>query len=480
MQPIRFLLFLLFFILVPSNAAFSQNENSNSYNCFSVLIGKKATIDGSVMLAHNEDDGGDRIVNWYKVPKKKHLTKDSIQLKRGFKIPQVAKTNEYLWLEIPELEFSDSYFNEYGLVVASNNCRSREDQAELENGGIGYWLRRLMVERAKSAREAVLLAGNLIESIGYSASGRTYCIADSKETWMLSAVKGKHWVAQRIPDNQIAIIPNYYTITKVDLSDTKNFLGSKDLIEYAIKRGWYRPDEGNFNFRKAYSNQNNIQSITNKARHWVSINALSKKQYGIDDEFPFSFVPKKKLSLQDVFFVLRLHYKASEKTPFEVDVTKSPHHQKVMSICSNTNQYGLVAQLRTDMPSEIGNVLWLAPRRPCSQEFIPIYSGILNVPKKYSVYDEEKALINHFNKINNFKTYSKNQAYMRFDKKAKTVDTDYKKVIEKLDKKRIKRENKLLKRQKLVEKKFLKKWNKNPDKAKKCLTKYSKKALRKA
>jgi len=58
---------------------------------------------------------------------------------------------------------------------------------------------------------------------------------------MLSVVNGKHWVAQRVPDEHIAIIPNYYTITTVDLSDTMNYYGSDDLVEYAIIKRWYNP-----------------------------------------------------------------------------------------------------------------------------------------------------------------------------------------------------------------------------------------------
>ncbi|HIP47698.1 MAG TPA: hypothetical protein EYG92_01880 [Lutibacter sp.] len=481
MQIISIKFYLFTVLLFLTFNATSQSNDSDSFNCFSVLIGKEASIDGSVLLAHNEDDGGDRVVNWYKVPNQKHNSAiDSIQLKREHSIAQAKQTYAYLWLEIPELEFSDSYFNEQGLIIASDNCRSREDQAELTNGGIGYWLRRLMVERAKTAREAVELAGNIIETVGYASSGRTYSIADANETWMLSVVNGKHWVAQRVPDNHVAIIPNYYTITQVDLSDTANFLGSRDLITYAIERGWYNPKEGPFNFRKAYSNQKNLSHIGNKARLWVSINALSKKQYGIDDDFPFSFVPKKKIALQDVFKVLRNHYQGTENTFLDANYSGTPHMQKVMSVCSNTNQYGFVAQLRSWLPTPIGSVLWIAPRRPCSQAFIPIYSGILDVPKKLSVTNYKDALANHFTKIDDFEAYSKGHQYLYFDKSAKKVDSNYSKLIENYQKTLFEFENQLLLEQNNFEKNLQEKYHKNPKKAIKKLTKYSNKQLKKA
>jgi len=479
MQGSIFNFYVFVFVLFLSFNLQAQVKDTEGYNCFSVLVGKEASVDGAVMLAHNEDDGGNRVVNWYKVPEyENNRNIDSIQLKRGHTIAQATNTFSYLWLEIPELEFSDSYFNEHGLIIASDNCRSREDKPELTNGGIGYWLRRLMVERAKTAREAVLLAGQLVETIGYASSGRTYCIADANETWMLSVVNGKHWVAQRVPDKHVAIIPNYYTIKEIDLSDKANFLGSKDIIEYAIKRGWYNPKQGPFNFRKAYSNQRNLQSITNKARHWVSINTLSNKQYGIDDDFPFSFIPKRKLSLPDIFTVLRNHYEDTENNFLETTYQDSPHGQKVMSVCSNTNQYGFVAQLRNWMPAEVGAVLWIAPRRPCTQSFIPIYSGILNVPDNLAVTNHKKALANHFTKITDFKQYSKGHQYLKFDKKTKNIDANYEELIEKHQKGIFKFERKLLKKQKCFEKRVCKnlKHHKH-DKALKKLNNYSNKQL---
>jgi len=470
-----FLLALLLF----SISSFSQIDENKDFNCFTVLIGKEATTDGSVMLAHNEDDWGDRVVNWYKVPKQfKTFQGDSIPLYRGHKIAQVDKTNAYLWLEIPELEFSDSYMNEYGVVVVSNACISREDKPELTNGGIGYWLRRFIAERAKTAREAVEIAGEMIETIGYASSGRTYSIADAEETWMLSVVNGKHWVAQRIPDKHLAILPNYYTIKKVNLNDTANFLGSRDLIDYAINRGWYNPElDGEFNFRTAYSDQDNLQNMGNKARYWVSINALSQKQYQLDDDFPFSFVPKKRIELKDIFTLLRNHYEETDLYNTENIIGNDPHQQKIKTVCSNTNQYGFVAHLRNKMPVDIGAVLWLAPRRPCTQAFIPIYLGMNSVSEYLSVDKQEKALENHFNKIDNFEQYSEKHDYVVFGEKANQINANYNLLITENKKNNKKLEEKLLKKQVNFEMKMTKLYMKNPNRVRRKVTNYSNKQL---
>lgn len=470
-----YLCFYFLAVLLFSPTVISQTDEEKDFNCFTVLIGKEATTDGSVMLAHNEDDWGDRIVNWYKVHKQ-HKTSsfDSIQLKRGHKIGQIAKTNAYLWLEIPELEFSDSYMNEYGVVVVSNASISREDKPELVNGGIGYWLRRLIAERAKTAREGVEIAGELIESLGYASSGRTYSIADPNETWMLSVVQGKHWVAQRVPDNHIAIIPNYYTIKNVDLTDTSNFLGAKDLVDYAINRGWYNPEaDGEFNFREVYSDQDNLKNKGNIARYWVSINALSKEQYEYNEDFPFSFVPKTGIDLPTIFQVLRNHYEGTELNNTDEIKGNNPHKQEAKSVCADTSQYGFVAQLRNWMPIEVGVVMWFAPRRPCTQVFVPIYEGMEFVPKNLAKTDYDTALEKHFDKIEDFEAYTKNHDYAGFDKQAEHIDTDYNTLIVTSKKANIKIEKKLLKKQATFEKKLLKRYQKNPEKTRRKISKYS-------
>ncbi len=470
--------FLTAIILSLSIQLFSQTFEEENFNCFSVLVGKNATTDGSIMFGHNEDDWGDRVVNWYLAPYEYYGQGDSITLKRGGKTAQGKETFKYLWLEIPELEFSDSYMNEFGLVIASDACVSREDKPELTDGGIGYWLRRAMAERARTAKEAVKIGGQLIEEMGYASSGRTYCIAGPNQAWMLSAVKGKHWVAQRIPDDQAAIIPNYYTITNVDLDDTTNFMGSSDIIDYAIERGWYDPKtDGDFDFRKAYSDQGNLATLGNRARHWISINALSEKQYGLEDDLPFSFVPKKKLGLEDIFQVLRNHYEGTELDKTDGYKTGNPHQQGAMSVCSSTNQYGFVAQTRNWLPVELGTVLWIAPRRPCTEAFVPIYSGLLSVPKNFAVTDFKTALKTHFDKIENFEEYSKGHKYLTFGKKAARIDENYGKLIPEIKKSVDSFEKQLLSGQAPFEERILGVYKKEPEQAKEMLTEYSLNAI---
>ncbi len=171
--------FWFILILALHFSGVAQQSDIDPFNCFTVIAGRNATADGSVLFAHNEDDYGTRIVNWYKVEQKIHDPGSVVTVnKEGAVIPQAVETHAYLWLDMPELESSDTYMNEFGVVIASDQCDSGEDNPEITEGGIGYWLRRIMAERAKTAREGVKIGGELIDRFGYIFSGRSYFIAD--------------------------------------------------------------------------------------------------------------------------------------------------------------------------------------------------------------------------------------------------------------------------------------------------------------
>src|SRR5437870_1069552 len=114
-------------------------------------------------------------------------------------------------------------------------------------------LRRLMVERSRTARQAVEVAGSLLNRFGYVDSGRTYVVADPNEAWLLAVVRGRQWVAQRVPDDAVVILPNVYITGIVNFKDRTNWIASPNLIEYAVRRGWFDPKAGKaFDFARVY------------------------------------------------------------------------------------------------------------------------------------------------------------------------------------------------------------------------------------
>jgi dipeptidase len=367
-------------------------------DCFTILVGKKASADGSVLLAHNEDDSGRLLVNIRKEPAQdRRRGGEPFVLKSGVTMPVNAASAGLLWLEIPEADFADSYVNEHGVAITSDACISREDKGELSEGGIGFSLRRLVAERAKSAREGVRIAGELISRFGYNAPGRTYVIADAGEGWLLHAVRGKRWIARRVPDDEVAVIANRYTITAVDIEDKENFQGSPDIIEYAVRRGWHEPRKDNaFDFARVYSDPGNYGDMRNVMRQWRGFDLLAAKRPKLGDALPFSFRPAREIRLRDLFRVLRDHYEGTKHDSSDRYRNGSPNSGKNRTICTEMTQYAFVAHLRGWLPAEIASAVWIALRRPDSNAFSPWYPSLENLPGNASRQAPDGALKSHF------------------------------------------------------------------------------------
>ncbi len=374
----------LVFLLVCASAAVADIPPGVPEGCFSVVAGRKATADGSVLFGHNEDNGFASVSGMEYSPRAEHPDGEWVTLLGGGRVPQVRTTFAYRRIRMPERLYSDTFVNESGVALASDACNSREDKPDLTDGGIGGPILRILVmERARTAREGVELAGRLIGQFGYIASGRTMVICDANEGWLVALVNGKHWVARRVPDSEVAPIANTYTIRGIDLRDTKNFLGSTDIVEYAISRGWYDPAEGPFSFEAAYADRKTRENIVNTHRQWSALNRLSAKPVPLPEKerLPFSVKPKKPLAMPDIAAVLRDHY---EITPFDPAgyETSTAHKRHTTTICGPWTNTSSIFQLRSGMPPAVGALWWLAFRQPCTTPYIPFHFGMKETPEE--------------------------------------------------------------------------------------------------
>ncbi|UCD53083.1 MAG: C69 family dipeptidase, partial [Phycisphaerales bacterium] len=342
--------------------------------CFSVVVGKNASVDGQVIMAHNEDDGPPQIVNHYKVPRRRHAPGTKVTLVNGGQLDQVEQTWAYIWSELPGMRFSDSYVNEWGVGITSDNCPSREGKPEITDGGIGFKLRRLVAQRARTAREGVLLAGGLVERFGYVDSGRTYVICDPEEGWLFCVVNGKHWLAQRVSDDEVAMVANTYTIREVDLSDKDNVLACDDIVTYAVERGWYDPDkDGRFDFAAVYANPQSAVHPSNIGRQRDGLLYVASGPVPLGPELPFSVRPKAKVDIADIMKVLR----------HQPDVKKSLP-APTCPICSGGTQTSFVLQHRPGLPRDIATVYWVCLASPDTSFYLPFHFGIGAFPAGFS------------------------------------------------------------------------------------------------
>jgi dipeptidase len=376
MRPLRRIPFIIVIFLATVRLTFADQ------NCFTIVVGKEASADGWVIMAHNEDDAAPQAVNHLKVPPGDGAVRETVTLYNGGQITFSGERLGYFHAELPGMLFSDSFLKEKGVCITSDACPSREDQPVLTDGGITKKLRQLVAQRASTAREGVKLAGRLVERFGYGSSGRTYIISDPNEGWLFAVVNGKHWAAQRVPDDEVAVIANTYSIHEMDLPDTLNFLASSDIISYAEERGWYDPErDGEFDFAAVYALSRAATDSGNFCRQWAGLNHFTEEPVPLSMDLPFSVRPQGKISVPDVMQALRDHY---EGTPLATE----PHKGGINTICNRSTMTSFIAQLRGDMPADIGLVYWVTLAPPCASVYVPFPFGISGFPAGY--YTGEK------------------------------------------------------------------------------------------
>jgi dipeptidase len=476
-------------------------DHANS--CTVVIAGKNTTADGSILFGKTEDDSGMQIDYLWRFPRREHQAGAFLQANvTGLRIPQVQETYGYILDECPPTKYSNMAVNEWGVAFGSNGCKSREDPVEklkekgqLVDGGIGFMLRIILAQRAKTARQAVLIAADLIDRYGYRPSGRNLNIVGPDEAWQLQMVRGKHYVARRVRDDEIAVVSNTFSIREVDLNDRENFIASSDLIDYAVEKGWYDPEEdGDFDFAQAYADPEYHTNNSNNHRQWIMAKAL-KGDFSVSLEeaemgrMPVAFKPVEKISIKDIMEALRSHYEGTELDKSE-NHRYSPHHTP-HTVCRYSTHKAVVVQQRGDMPVEIGTLIWRALAQPCQSVFVPWYLGAQEFPEVYKRKDYYRTgkprteLLNDDATNASFASYHLNYPFWKhqetdmntascvFHALGKLVDANYREFHPVIRNAFGRMEEEMLRMQPLIEGKALNLYKKDKEKALQYITEYS-------
>lgn len=413
----------------------TTSESRQEFNCFAVIAGKAATADGSVLLAHNEDDSGEQMLNIYVVPRREYASSGT-----------TAADAKYLWCEFPGMEVADAFLNEYGVGIVSNSCPSKEDRKDFTDGGVLYEVRTTVAKSARSSREAVKMLGKLVEERGYRGSGRTYSIADPDEAWIFSVVQGRHWVAQRVPDDCVMALPNNYIIDEIDLSDTLNFAGSPDIIAYAVERGWYNPQkDGTFSFKKAYCKPSTYISDRNVLRHQSALQYLTGKNYNSNpNSFELFTKPNRKITIGDMIEILASHGEnLPEQTTTMEERMQNRHPQR---ICVDRTDVSTIFQLNRNTPKELGHIMWVAPGRPCVEPFTPWYTAMEKAPEGWGRFETAKeAQEKHFSDAKGMREKYPQAKVWEVTERWEWLNEDYNTRKDALEKRRDKEQKRIFK-----------------------------------
>ena len=329
--------------------------------CTTVIVGKAVSATGSVLVGHNEDAGGRMVPQQFFCPGGARPVGAVLTAEPGRAVlPDVPQVLDTFWCNMmapaPGSSFDQGMANGAGLVLCSNGGGTsyegeKSDEAlGLKDGGIGFLFRRTVMERAHSAREAVRIAAALIDEYGYFGIARNYTFADADEAWVMNVVKGRHYVARRIPDDKVVLISNSLSIRTVDLTDTDNTAASPDLIEHAVKEGHYRParegDFSDFDFARAYQSDDNRRDPNKSVRMRTGWEALTGTVYEDELDYPEMLTPAKPVSPADIRRILRLSDPQSILT--RSDGQADAFHVSARDICRSHTRLSWVAALSPD------------------------------------------------------------------------------------------------------------------------------------
>ena len=385
--------------------------SSGAFACSNLIVGKKASVDGSVMVSYNADDYG-MFGHLCHYPAGTH--------------PKGSMRQIYDWDsgvyhgEIEEAPVTYNVIgniNEFQLSIGETTYGGREEMVDstgiLDYGSLIY----VTLQRAKTAREAISVMTSLVEKYGYNSEGETFSICDPNEAWIMemqgtgAGSKGVVWVAMRIPDDAICAHANQSRIGKFNMKDKKNVLYSKNVISYARKMGWFNGKDSEFSWKNTYAFPDFSGRRFCDARVWSFFNhyaddfdrylpwALGKDKDA--EDMPLWIVPNRKLSVADVENGMRDHYEgtalALDTTSIGGGIYEMPYRPTPLTFTVDGKQYfnerpistqqtafTFVSQLRSWLPREIGGVLWFGNDDANMVAYTPVYCGNTVQPACYN------------------------------------------------------------------------------------------------
>ena len=461
---------------------------SEAEACSNFIVGKKASVDGSVMCSYSADDYG-MFQNLCHYPAAKHAKGEMRKIYDW-------DTNKYHG-EIPEAAQTYSVIgniNEWQVTIAETTYGGREEMVDstgiMDYGSLIY----VALQRSKTAREAIKVMTTLANTYGYNSEGETFTICDPNEAWIMEMMgkgagsKGAVWVALRIPDDAVCAHANQSRIGKFNMKDKKNVMYAKDVVSFARSKGWFQGKDADFSWKMAYAKPDFSGRRFCDARAWSMLNhfydmtpyldwALGKNPDAQD--MPLWVVPNKKVSVKDVENVMRDHY---EGTPlsvadgsdigggiWEMPYRPTPLMYKVdgkqyfneRPVSTQQSGFVFVSQMRSWLPREIGGVFWFANDDANMAAFTPVYCSMTERPECYNTPGADAL---HFSKKNAYWVcnMTSNMVYPRYSLMFPTL----KEVRDSLD-------NSYFAAQAGVEKKAQELYAQNPQAAVKYLNDYS-------
>ena len=380
--------------------------------CTTILVGRKASYDGSTMMARNEDSGAGHFNEKKFIvvrPEDQPKVYQSVISKVVIPLPETPMR----YTAVPNAVPTEGIWGEAG-VNACNVAMSETETITsnprvlgadpLVKGGIGEEdFLTIVLPYIHSAREGVLRLGDLLETYGtYEMNGIGF--QDQDELWWMETIGGHHWMAKRVPDDSYVMMPNQQGIDVFDLKDAlhegKDHLCSKDLADFiqkhhlnlAMEAGKITEEEA-FDARAAFGSRDDADHVYNTPRAWFRGRYYSPPTESWDgpdayfkpdsDDLPWCLVPEKKITPEDVKYVLSSHYQGTPFDPYGKH-TDPMLQGKYRVIGINRNNFVALTQIRPDLPEGYRSLQWIAMGSNPFNAFVPFYVNVETTPAYFA------------------------------------------------------------------------------------------------
>ena len=407
----------VFLTMILALALWSSNTNA----CTNFLVTPGASVNGTAMITYAADA---------------HVLYGELYFKPAADYPPGAMLDVYEWDtnkflgRIPQLSHTYSTvgnMNEHQVAIGETTYGGRRELRD-STGIVDYGsLMYITLQRARTAREAIKIMGDLVAEYGYASSGESFSISDPNEVWIMELIgkgnemvteggktynkyKGAVWVAVKIPDGYVSGHANQARIQQFPLDDPENCIYASDVISFAREKGYYEGTDEEFSFSDTYAPISFGGARFCDMRVWSFFKDINDdmdqyfdyvKGEDLETRMPLYIKPNRKISNKDLMNFMRDHLEGTE-----LDMTKDagagpfglPYRWRpltweydgkmyVNERATATQQTGFsfVAESRPMKPDWLGGILWFGIDDAAATTYVPMYCGMTRVPESYAV-----------------------------------------------------------------------------------------------
>lgn len=398
-----------------------------SYACTNLIVGKKASVDGSVICTYNCDGFGFAASLNYSAPGR-HAPGEMIAVRRGW--GPNAKINY-----IPQAEYTYNVaglMNENQVSIVETTWDGRKELHNKE-GWLGYFeLMGITLQRATTAREAIEIMHQLVQEYGYCDTGESFAVCDKNEAWIMELIgkgpdnKGAVWVAMRLPDDCVTAYANssrirqFPQVAKVSKADKKRgfcvvegeCMYSADVISFAREKGYYDGPDKDFSFREAYGPLDFGAIRYCEARVW----SFFRHHYNTEvmdsylpflngdmtehDALPLWIKPDAPVSYRDIQNDMRDHYEGTaldmtadvsagpwaspyRNQPVDYEAPDGTKMFRERPIGCQQSGMTMVCRMRSWLPDAVGGISYFNLDDASMVAYVPVYCGVNRIPEPF-------------------------------------------------------------------------------------------------